>query len=172
MYKGEKRKKWRFFYYLLILFLYTFSSSISYSPKLHLNDKLLSAKQQQLRSLIHLYESEVEWLSLGSRLWFGPIRGRHVALLVDFSDSMCFGDIYSHYLSALHVAVEEQLVTMDRVYVFSIGTETSDPVIFDMRYNTRLGTICVFTFLVTKDYSPWSEREIWPFLRVPVSPKL
>ena len=21
------------------------------------------------------------------------------------------------------------------------------------------------------DYSPWSEREIWPFLRVPVSPK-
>ena len=25
---------------------------------------------------------------------------------------------------------------------------------------------------MTMDYSPWSEREIWPFLRVPVSPKL
>ena len=22
------------------------------------------------------------------------------------------------------------------------------------------------------DYSPWSEREIWPFLKVPISPKL
>ena len=27
-------------------------------------------------------------------------------------------------------------------------------------------------FLRTMDYSPWSEREIWPFLRVAVSPKL
>ena len=27
-------------------------------------------------------------------------------------------------------------------------------------------------FLMTMDYSPWSEREIWPFLRVAVSPKL
>ena len=24
---------------------------------------------------------------------------------------------------------------------------------------------------MTMDYSPWSEREIWPFLRVVVSPK-
>ena len=27
-------------------------------------------------------------------------------------------------------------------------------------------------FLMTMDYSPWSEREIWPFLRVVISPKL
>ena len=26
-------------------------------------------------------------------------------------------------------------------------------------------------FLMTMDYSPWSERENWPFLRVAVSPK-
>ena len=26
-------------------------------------------------------------------------------------------------------------------------------------------------FLMTMDYSPWSEREIWPFLKVTVSPK-
>ena len=26
-------------------------------------------------------------------------------------------------------------------------------------------------FLMTMDYSPWSEREIWPFLKVAVSPK-
>ena len=26
-------------------------------------------------------------------------------------------------------------------------------------------------FLTTMDYSPWSEREIWPFLKVAVSPK-
>ena len=26
-------------------------------------------------------------------------------------------------------------------------------------------------FLMTMDYSPWSEREIWPFLRIAVSPK-
>ena len=27
-------------------------------------------------------------------------------------------------------------------------------------------------FLMTMDYSPWSEREIWPFLKVAISPKL
>ena len=26
-------------------------------------------------------------------------------------------------------------------------------------------------FLMTMDYSPWLEREIWPFLRVVISPK-
>ena len=26
-------------------------------------------------------------------------------------------------------------------------------------------------FLMTMDYSPWSESEIWPFLRVVISPK-
>ena len=25
---------------------------------------------------------------------------------------------------------------------------------------------------MTVDYSPWSEREIWPFLKVAISPKL
>ena len=25
---------------------------------------------------------------------------------------------------------------------------------------------------MTMDYSPWSEREIWPFLKVAISPKL
>lgn len=120
-----------------MLIFHTFHSSTVYSPKLHLNNKLLSAKQRQLCSLIHLYESEIQWLSIGSRLWFGPIRGRHVALLADFSDSISFSDVYSHYLAALNVAVEEQLAGMDKVYVFRIGTEAPDPVIFDMRYNTR-----------------------------------
>ena len=27
-------------------------------------------------------------------------------------------------------------------------------------------------FLITMDYSPWVEREIWPFLKVAISPKL
>ena len=27
-------------------------------------------------------------------------------------------------------------------------------------------------FLMTMDYSPWSERENWPFLKVAISPKL
>ena len=26
-------------------------------------------------------------------------------------------------------------------------------------------------FLMTMDYSPWSEREIWPFLKVAIFPK-
>ena len=26
-------------------------------------------------------------------------------------------------------------------------------------------------FFMTMDYSPWSEREIWPFLKVVISPK-
>ena len=29
-----------------------------------------------------------------------------------------------------------------------------------------------FNFLVTMDYSPWSEREIWSFFKVAISPKL
>ena len=30
----------------------------------------------------------------------------------------------------------------------------------------------LLNFLLTMDYSPWSEREIWPFLKVAVYPKL
>ena len=37
---------------------------------------------------------------------------------------------------------------------------------FLSRWSDRLN------FLMTMDYSPWSEREIWPFLRVAISPKL
>ena len=36
-----------------------------------------------------------------------------------------------------------------------------EPILIDYQLN----------FLMTMDYSPWSEREIWPFLRVVVSPK-
>lgn len=97
-----------------------------------MNKKLLVAKQQQLQSLMYLYEREVQWLSLGSRLWFGPVRGRHVAFLIDFSDSICFSH-YTRYLSVLHVLVDEQIVMMDRVYLFAVGTETSEPAVFDMR---------------------------------------
>ena len=34
-----------------------------------------------------------------------------------------------------------------------------------------LGQFRSIKFLMTMDYSPWVEREIWPFLKVAVSPK-
>ena len=46
-------------------------------------------------------------------------------------------------------------------------------------HNSSILTCMIFwadfdrlNFLMTMDYSPWSEREIWPFLRVVISPKL
>ena len=35
---------------------------------------------------------------------------------------------------------------------------------------TKIG-VHALNVLMTMDYSPWSEREIWPFLRIAVSPK-
>ena len=55
------------------------------------------------------------------------------------------------------------------VYAFDFNLylhEFFQPILFESIFQ-RPWTI----FLTTMDYSPWSEREIWPFLKVVISPK-
>lgn len=118
---------------MLVLF------NASFRPQVHLNHKLLSGKQQQLQSLLQLYENEIQWLSYGSRLWFGQIKGRRLVLLVDFSDTACFSSYNSQYLTALQVLVTEQLASMDVVHLRTIGTEIvpTNPSVLKLNNNTR-----------------------------------
>ena len=122
---------------MLVLF------TASFRPQVHLNQKLLSGKQQQLQSLLQLYENEIQWLSYGSRLWFGQIKGRRVVLLVDFSDTACFSSYNSQYLTALQVLVNEQLASMDTVHIRAIGTEIvpTNPSVLKLSNNTRFAFI-------------------------------
>ena len=58
--------------------------------------------------------------------------------------------------------IREGTSTKIDVYAFDINTylhEFFEPIPVDQ------------IFLMTMDYSPWSERENWPFLKVAVSPK-
>ena len=111
----------------------------SFRQQVHLNHKLLSGKQQQLQSLLQLYENEIQWLSYGNRLWFGQIKGRRIVLLVDFSDTVCFSSYNSQYLTALQVLVTEQLASMDVVHIRAIGTEIvpTNPSVLKLNNNTR-----------------------------------
>ena len=49
------------------------------------------------------------------------------------------------------------------VYMYVASTPTC--MIFLIRFRS-------IKFLMTMDYSPWVEGEIWPFLKIPISPKL
>ena len=73
--------------------------------------------------------------------------------------------------------VEREIWLFLRVAV-SPKPEKSHPPKLVYMYVTSMPTCMNFLsqfrsikFLMTMDYSPWVEREIWPFLRVAVSPK-
>ena len=108
-------------------------------PQLHLDQQLLAAKLKQLRSLMQLYESEVQWLSCSSRLWFGQLKGQKVAVLIDTSDSACTKEDYLHYIMALQLLVMEQLSSMSEVHMMSIGSEIhfTEPKVLNLQNNPR-----------------------------------
>ena len=73
--------------------------------------------------------------------------------------------------------VEREIWPFLRVVVSPKPEETHPPKLMYM-YATSIPTCMNFLsrfrsikFLMTMDYSPWVEGEIWPFLRVAVSPK-
>lgn len=92
-------------------------------PKVHLSTNVLSGKQKQLQALVQLYDSEIQWLSRGSKLWFGQLREKRVSLLIDFSDAVCFSENYNNYISALQQLFSEQLTSCDKVQVTIIGSD-------------------------------------------------
>ena len=108
-----------------------------HQPRAHVSRTLLGAKQEQLRSLIQLYESEIEWLSYGSRMWFGQITGHKIALLLDFSDKTCLGESYDQYMAAVQLLVKEQLVTKPSVQVMAIGTDYITPEPSEWKFSTN-----------------------------------
>ena len=83
---------------------------------------MLSYKKQQLHTLIELYESEREWLSCGSRLWFGQLSDECVSLFIDCSDTVCFSDQYIQYSEALNLLFTEQIQSCKRASVSVFGT--------------------------------------------------
>ena len=84
---------------------------------------MLSGKQKQLQALVQLYDSEIQWLSHGSKFWFGQMREKRVSLLIDFSDAVCFSENYNNYISALQQLFSEQLTSCDKVQVTIIGSD-------------------------------------------------
>ena len=94
---------------------------------------MLSGKQKQLQALVQLYDSEIQWLSHGSRLWFGQLREKRVSLLIDFSDAVCFSENYNNYISALQQLFSEQLTSCDKVQVSMIGSDV---------IHSDLSTVC------------------------------
>ena len=93
------------------------------SPKANLSMRIIEAKQEQLQTLIRLYESEILWLSSGSRLWFGQLTGQRISLLIDCSDAVCLSEVYDQYISALELLFSEQLHAYQKVDVRVFGSE-------------------------------------------------
>ena len=77
----------------------------------------------QLQALVELYDSETEWLSCGSRLWFGQLTDENVSLFIDFSDDVCFDDKYIQFSEALSSFFSEQILKCERRNVNFYGTE-------------------------------------------------
>ena len=59
---------------------------------------------------------------------------------------------------------ETEKVTPTKIGVHTLGINPYLHEFFEM-------ILSKLSFLMTMDYSPWSERENWPFLKVAVSPK-
>ena len=119
-----------YFLLLLLLLLLLFSPG----TKVYLNKGQLSWRINQLTSLLQLYASQIQWLSCGSRLYFGQLhRTSNVAVLFDWSDHTCFSDWYEQYLVAIETPVEEQLASRDDVYMIPVGSQISNPVLHNMR---------------------------------------
>lgn len=51
----------------------------------------------------------MEWLSYGSRLWFGQLTTSNVTVFIDFSYEACFKDSYIDRVKALNLWYFEQL---------------------------------------------------------------
>ena len=83
----------------------------------------------QLGSLLQLYAHQLQWLSSGSRLYFGQLhRGARIAVLFDWSDRTCFSDWFDQYAAAMEMLLEEQLESREAVYLIPLGSKVTTPV--------------------------------------------
>ena len=64
------------------------------------------------------------------------------------------------------------LIIINRFAIILFGNALKD--VYETLIQCEVHTYsmqCIRSILMTMDYSPWVEREIWPFLKVPISPK-
>ena len=137
--------------------------TVFFRPKIHLNLKLLSAKQQQITSLIQLYENQIQWLSCSSRLWFGQLKGRSASVLIDYSDAACFSHFFTQYLTALKLLVTEQFSSIDEVQVSAIGTDiaNTDPPLLKLQNNPQYVLLSLMYYLILSCVSSLDYIKEW-----------
>jgi len=90
-------------------------------PQAHLDSGKLQLKCSQLKSLIKFHENRIDWLSTGSRVYFGHLSGSNVALLVEASDHL-FQEC-EEYKDGLKLLIDEQLVQKEAVHLMQFGSE-------------------------------------------------
>ena len=95
---------------------------LPHPPRTHVDCDKLSDGIQQLKAMVGLYEKRMQWLSTGSRVSFGCIRGSKVAVLVESSDRLDEG-MFGGLREALKTLLSEQLICKEAVCLMSFGTE-------------------------------------------------
>ena len=90
-------------------------------PQAHLDSGKLQLKCSQLKSLVKFHENHIDWLSTGSRMYFGHLSGSNVALLVEASDHL-FQEC-EEYKDGLKLLIDEQLVQKEAVHLMQFGSE-------------------------------------------------
>ncbi len=85
--------------------------------------------EAQLETAMALYKGRIQWLSSGSRLKFGRVKGSKVVLLIDTSNEHCHGDKprIGDCVHAVRELMREQLTDREVVYLMEFGSKT-DPV--------------------------------------------
>ena len=90
-------------------------------PQAHLDSGKLQLKCSRLKSLIKFHENHIDWLSTGSRMYFGHLSGSNVALLVEASDHL-FQEC-EEYKDGLKLLIDEQLVQKEAAHLIQFGSE-------------------------------------------------
>ena len=96
------------------------------------NDEELAKKEEDLDCLLSSYEERLKWMAEGSRNWFGLVKSRSVALLLDcstkaLSDNSLSSRIFDH----LHLLLQEQLVKKSLVHLIKFGSNVEECVVLN-----------------------------------------
>ncbi|XP_065899947.1 von Willebrand factor A domain-containing protein 3A-like isoform X2 [Dysidea avara] len=98
-------------------------AKITRDSKVTYSRDVLEDNEAKLKDLRTVYSDRIQWLTSGSRRWFGHVRGDNVVLLVDNSDAACDLGRVEEYSEALRCLVEEQLSYKSLLHVLHYGTD-------------------------------------------------
>lgn len=98
-------------------------------PQAHLDSAELTLRESRLKMLIRCCEDRIRWLSTGSRLYFGLVKGSRVAFLLESSDQLWReGKESEEHRSAARLLFTEQLGGKEAVYLVQFGSHVSPTV--------------------------------------------